>query len=465
MLDKKLKKKILTSCTLGAFISPYMISSINVAIPQLGREFQLSTSTMNWVVLSASLFMAVFMLPFGKLADIYGRKKFLLLGISIFTLASFFCGLSVNIIMLIAFRILQGASAGMISVTSISLLSSVYFREERGRALGINVAATYIGLSSGPFLGGFLTQYLGWRSLFFSVVPLGIILIILLSSFKQDWTDAKGEQFDFKGSLIYSGGLFGVVGGLSLIRYPWGLLMIFSGSILIALFLFYEKRVKNPILDVNLLKNNQVLSFSSLAALINYSATFAIAYLLSLYLQYVKGLDPQQAGLVLISQPLMQALFSPLAGSLSDRVEPQIVASSGMAITTIGLGLLIFLGENSSFQYIIFTLLIVGFGFALFSSPNTNAVMSSVSRRYYGVASGILGSARTAGQALSMAITSLVMVIYMGNISISLDYHPGFLESIKVNFAILTILCFLGIFASIARGKIKVKNWGSSVER
>ncbi len=456
MSDQNIKKKILLSCTLGAFIAPYMISAINVAIPPIGREFQLSTTTMNWIVLSLSLFMAVFILPFGKLADIYGRKKLLLLGISIFTLASLFCGLSINVIMLIAFRILQGTSAGMISVTSISLLSSAYSREERGKALGINVAATYIGLSSGPFLGGFLTQYLGWRSVFFLVVPLGITLIILLSSFKQDWIDAEGEKFDFQGSLIYSSGLFGVVGGLSLIHHFLGLPMVFSGCILIALFLFYEKRVKIPILDVNLLKTNRVLFFSSLAALINYSATFVISYLLSLYLQYVKGLEPQQAGLVLIAQPFMQALFSPLAGSISDRLDPQIVASFGMAITTIGLGLLIFLGGNSSLLYIIFALFIVGFGFAFFSSPNTNAVMNSVKRRYYGVASGVLGSARTVGQALSMSITSLVMIIYMGNISISRDYHPGFLESVKVTFVILTILCFLGIFASIARGKTKV---------
>ncbi|GAB4116574.1 MAG: MFS transporter [Candidatus Caldatribacteriota bacterium] len=456
MSEEAIKKKILVSSILGSFITPYIISSINVAIPHLGREFQLSTSAMNWIVLSLTLFMAVFILPFGRLADIYGRKKLLLLGISVFTLASLFCGLSVNIIMLIAFRILQGTSAGMVSVTVISLLSSAYSREERGKVLGISVAATYIGLSSGPFLGGVLTKYLGWRSIFFLVVPMGIVLILLLSSFREDWVEAKEEPFDLKGSLIYSSGLFGVVGGLSLIQHSFGLSMIVLGIVLMFIFVIYEKRVKSPILDINLFKVNRVLFFSSLAALINYSATFVISYLLSLYLQFVKGLDPQQAGLVLISQPFMQALFSPLAGSLSDRIEPQVVASLGMAVTTLGLGLLIFLEENSSLFYIVFALFIVGFGFALFSSPNTNAVLSSVSRKYYGVASGILGSARTVGQALSMAITSLVMVIYMGNISISRDYHPGFLESVKVTFLILTILCFLGIFASIARGKTKV---------
>lgn len=360
--------------------------------------------------------------------------------------------------MLIAFRVLQGISSAMISVTLVPILSSVYFQGDRGRALGINVAATYIGLSSGPFLGGFLTKYLGWRSIFFLVVPIGIIIIIILLNLKQNWAEAKGEEFDYKGSIIYSVGLFGVVYGLSLVRSFWGPILMLIGCILLIIFGFYENRVKNPILNMTLIKNNKILTFSSLAALINYSATFVISYLLSLYLQYIKGFDPQQAGLILVAQPLVQALFSPLAGGLSDRMEPRMVASLGMAVTSAGLAFFIFLTENTSIEYIIAALAVVGFGFALFSSPNTNAIMGSVTKKYYGVASGIIGSARSVGQAFSMGITSLVMVFYMGNIQISRSNHPNFIISIKITFIILTILCFFGIFASIARGKInKIK--------
>jgi len=231
-------------------------------------------------------------------------------------------------------------------------------------------------------------------------------------------------------------------------------MLIFMGFILMLIFGVYENRVKNPILNMTLIKNNKILTFSSLAALINYSATFVISYLLSLYLQYIKGFDPQQAGLILIAQPLVQAMFSPLAGRLSDRIEPRMVASLGMAVTSAGLAFFIFLTENTSIQYLIVALSVVGFGFALFSSPNTNAIMGSVAKKYYGIASGIIGSARSVGQAFSMGITSVVMVFYMGNIQISRSNHPNFLTSIKVTFIILTILCFFGIFASIARGKI-----------
>jgi EmrB/QacA subfamily drug resistance transporter len=453
MEDKRNKNIVLLIATLGAFMVPFMLSSINIALPSISKELAMNTVLLNWVVLSFMLPMAVLILPFGRLADILGRKKLLLYGMSLFTLASIICGISFNAGMLIVSRVLQGISAATISLTIVSILSSVYSQGDRGRALGINVAATYIGLSSGPFLGGFLTQYLGWRSIFFSAVPIGIIIIIILLNLKQNWAEAKGEEFDYKGSIIYSAGLFGVVYGLSLVRSFWGLILMLIGFILLFIFGFYENRVKNPILNMTLIKNNKILTFSSLAALINYSATFAISYLLSLYLQYIKGFEPQQAGLILVAQPLIQALFSPIAGGLSDRIEPRMVASLGMVVTSAGLAFFIFLTENTSIEYIIAALSVVGFGFALFSSPNTNAIMGSVTKKYYGVASGIIGSARSIGMSFSMGITSLVMVFYMGNIQISRSNHPHFIISIKVTFIILTILCFFGIFASIARGK------------
>ena len=454
MEDKPNKKIVLLITTLGAFIVPFMVSSINVALPSISKEFAMNTVLLNWVVLSFMLSIAVFILPFGRVADIFGRKRLLLYGMSGYTIASILCGISFDTGMLIASRVLQGISGAIISVTIISMLSSVYFQGERGRALGINVAATYIGLSSGPFLGGILTKYLGWRSIFFLVVPVGIIIIIILLNLKQDWAEAKGEEFDYKGSIIYGVSLFAVIYGFSLIRSFWGITLILIGFVLMIIFGFYENRVKNPILNMTLIKNNKILIFSSLAALINYSATFVVGYLLSLYLQYIKGFDPQQAGLILIAQPLIQALFSPLAGRLSDRIEPQMVASFGMAVTTTGLTFFIFLTENTNVKYIIAALLIIGFGFALFSSPNTNAIMGSVAKKYYGVASGVIGSARSVGQTFSMGITSLVMVFYMGNVQISRSNYPNFLISIKATFIILTILCFFGIFASIARGKI-----------
>jgi len=217
----------------------------------------------------------------------------------------------------------------------------------------------------------------------------------------------------------------------------------------------WEIRVGSPVLNMNLFRNNTVFAFSNLAALINYSATSAVGFLLSLYLQYVKALSPQNAGLVLVSQPVMMAIFSPLAGRLSDRIEPRIVASVGMALTTIGLLPFVFLNEGTPLGFIVASLVLLGFGFALFSSPNTNAVMSSVEHRFYGVASATLGTMRLTGQMLSMGIAMLILAIYVGKVQITAEYYALFLTSLKTAIGVFAVLCFVGIFASLARGKVR----------
>jgi EmrB/QacA subfamily drug resistance transporter len=449
------KKVILFITTLGAFIAPFMGSSVVVALPSIGKEFALNASLLNWIATSYVLTTSVFVVPFGKVADIFGRKKILLYGVIIYVITSILCGISTSAGMLILFRALQGVGGAMISVTVVSIITSVYTPGERGRALGINVASTYTGLSLGPFLGGLITQHLGWRNLFFIIVPIGLIIVALLFRLNHEWTEAKDENLDYKGSALFGLGLLCIMLGLSFIRNGWyGMTLIIVGTGLLIAFGIFETKINNPVLDMALFRNNRVVLFSSLAALINYSATYAISYLLSLYLQYIKGFDPQHAGFILIAQPAMQALLSPLAGRLSDRIEPQKVASIGMGITSLSLLFLAFLNNNSSIASIFIVLLVLGFGFALFSSPNTNAVMNSVEKRVYGVASGILSAARSVGQTLSMGITSLILAIFMGNVKISRTNHPNLLVSIKASFLIFTILCFMGIFASLARGKV-----------
>jgi EmrB/QacA subfamily drug resistance transporter len=434
-----------------------MSSSIVVALPSIDREFAMSTALLNWVPTSFLLASAIFVVPFGRAADILGRKRVYLFGISLFTLASVLCGLSLSSPMLVALRVIQGIGAAAIFGTSVAILTAAYSPGERGKALGINVAVTYLGLSLGPFLGGFLTEHLGWRSIFFVNVPLGLAVIILtLARIKQEWAEAVDEKFDYVGFLVYGTGLFCLMAGLSFIRSEWlGPFLLSTGIAAMAAFSFMEARVENPVINMNLLKNNRILVFSILAALINYCATYAVTYLLSLYLQYIKGFGPQYAGLILVAQPAVQAVFSPLAGRMSDRLEPQKVASMGMALTTLGLAVLVFVNNNTSVLFLVAALLVLGLGYALFVSPNTNAVMGSVDKKYYGVTSGLIGTARLVGQTFSMGITSLIFSIYIGNAQIAREYHPHFIESIRMIFIILTVLSFLGIFFSLARGKLR----------
>jgi len=409
-----------------------------------------------WVPTSYLLSTTVFLLPFGRIADMYGRKRIFAYGIVLYIISSLLAATSTSAIMLILSLIPQGIGAAMIICSGVAIIASSYPVEGRGRALGINVAAVYLGLSLGPFLGGLLTQYFGWRSIFLASLPLGLIVItLLLWKMKGEWAEAKGEKFDLSGSVIYGLAVVAIMYGLSILPEILGLAVILIGLLGFVAFFWRETKAANPLLNINLFKNNRVFAFSNFAALINYSATFAVTFLLSLYLQYTKGFSPQTAGMVLLSMPAVQAIFSPLAGRLSDRITPQILASSGMAFTTIGLILLAFLGQNTAIGFIIFSLLILGFGFAFFSSPNTNAVMSSVGTKTYGVASATLATMRSVGMMLSMGIAMLISAIYVGRVEITPEYYSAFIAGMKVAFIIFAALCFVGIFASLARGKSK----------
>ena len=257
---------------------------------------------------------------------------------------------------------------------------------------------------------------------------------------------------DLKRAALVVSTLAGLMYGLSRLPSIFGAGLVAAGLALLGAFILWEKRVPAPVLDVRLFRANRVFAFSNAAALVNYSATSAVSFLLSLYLQYVKGLPPQKAGLVLVAQPVVMALFSPLAGKASDRIEARIVASAGMAFSSAGLFALVFLGPATPIGFIIAALLGLGFGFALFSSPNTNAVMGSVERRAFGVAASTLGTMRLTGQMLSLGISVLIIALFVGNVRIGPAEHPLFLRALRVAFAVFGSLCVLGVFASLARG-------------
>ena len=446
---------VLLIVTIASFLTPFMGSSINIALPSIGKEFSLDAVTLAWISTAYLLAATVFLLPFGRIAHIYGRKRIFQYGILIYTVFSLLSALSTTAVMLIAFRVLQGIGGAMVFGTGVAILTSVFPVEERGRALGINVAAIYLGLSIGPFLGGLLTQHFGWRSIFIANIPLGIVIITsLFWKLKGEWAEARGEKFDLSGSVIYGLAIIALMYGLSLLPEVSGAAILAFGIIGVVIFIWWEIRASSPVLHMNLFRQNRIFAFSNLAALVSYSATFAVAFLLSLYLQYTKEFSPQSAGLVLVATPAVQAIFSPVAGRLSDKISPQIIASIGMALTTAGLGLLTFLSQNTSIGFILLSLVILGLGFALFSSPNTNAVMSSVERRTYGVASATLATMRQVGMMFSMGIAMLLFALYIGRIEITPEYYPVFIKSVKTAFTIFAVLCFGGIFASLARGKM-----------
>jgi MFS family permease len=451
-VDKSVKRSVLLVSTFAAFLTPFLSSAINLALPAIGKELHADAISMGWVVSSFILSSAIFLLPFGRLGDIVGRKKIFTSGILMFTITTFLIIFSRSIISLILLRILQGFSSAMIFGTSLAIITSVFKVGERGRALGINITATYFGLSSGPVIGGILTQYLGWRSIFAFLIPFGIIsLYLIFFKMKSEWAEAVGEKFDLLGSAIYAISLSAFMYGFSKLPTSFGWICLGSGIILAMIFLFYEKKIINPVLDVRLILRNRVFAFSGIAALIHYSATSATGFFISLYLQYLKGFDARTAGLIMISQPIMMALLSPLAGKLSDKRNPGVIASIGMGLTATGLIMLCFVTEKTAVSSIVFLLLLMGTGFGLFSSPNSNAIMSSVEKRYLGIASGVLGTMRMVGQMMSMGIAMMLLSLYIGVQKINPATYSGLMHSMKTGFIIFSVLCILGIFASLAR--------------
>jgi EmrB/QacA subfamily drug resistance transporter len=448
------KQIVLLIAILAGFITPFDGSAVNIALPAMGAEFHMDAISLSWIATAYLLAAALFLVPFGKIADIYGRKRIFLYGIAIFSSASLVMTMVPTTNLLIAVRVLQGFGGAMIFGTSIAILTSVFPPGERGKALGIYITAVYFGLTVGPFLGGVLTQYLGWRSIFFVNVPIGIAAcLLILGKLDGEWAECVGERFDLVGSVIYAGALVALMYGFSIVPDPMGMILIAAGCAIGIVFALYEMRIPTPVLDMRLLTKNRVFAFSNLAALINYSATFAVTFLLSLDLQYTRGFPPEQAGLILILQPAVMAIVSPVAGRLSDRIDPQIVASAGMALTALGLFLLAFLGESTPLWYLLVCLAVLGIGFGLFSSPNTNAIMSAVEKRYYGVASGMNGTMRLVGQMLSMGVAMMLFAIFIGRVEITPAYYPQFITSMHYAFVFFTVLCVFGIAASLKRGK------------
>ncbi|HNJ81271.1 MAG TPA: MFS transporter, partial [Methanoregulaceae archaeon] len=356
--------------------------------------------------------------------------------------------------MLIAIRLIQGFGGAMIFGTALAILSSVFPPGERGRALGIYIMAVYLGLTMGPFLGGILTGYLGWRSIFLVNVPLGILAcILILWRLRGEWAECQGERFDLKGSVLYACSLVAVMLGLSTVPDLDGVLILSVGIVIGVIFVLYELRVPLPVLDLSLFTKNRVFAFSNLAALISYCATYAVTFLLSLYLQLTRGFSPEQAGGILIVLPAVQALLSPVAGRLSDRIDSQVLASIGIALTAVGMFPLVFISEATPVWYLVACLVVLGAGFGIFSSPNINAIMSSVEKRYLGVASGMNGTVRLVGQMLSMGIVMMLFSLFIGPVMITPEYFPEFLQSLHYAFLIFSLLSLVGVVASLMRGK------------
>lgn len=451
------QRSALFIATTTSFMGPFLISSVNVALPSIEKAMQLSSGTLAWIINAFLLSSAVFLLPAGKIADNWGQVRTYRTGILFFAVSSVLCGLATNGTWLIAFRVLQGIGAAMTTTTGTAILVSFFPPNLRGRVLGINVASVYLGLSMGPFIGGLLTQAWGWQSIFFVAAPFGGVASLL--SFMWLKNHAPTQQlkgFDFNGSILYGGFLIALVYGASHLPSLVSWILLGCAAVLFPLFVLSQKRHSDPLFKIELFTHNKLFAFSNLAALINYSATFAVVFLVSLYLQKIKLLSPSQAGTLLVVQPIVQVLVSPVAGMLSDKMGARGLASVGMGLITVGLFAFSSLTQNTGNSTIISLLVTMGIGFGLFSSPNINTIMGSVAPNQLGVASGTAATMRIIGQMVSMTVTALFFSVIFDNVPVNKVANNTFLKAFHYTFIALGCLSLCGIWFSVFRGQKKL---------
>lgn len=457
MSDRIQQWTILGITMTSSFFNPLMGSAVNVALPNIAHEFSIHTLTLSWISMAYLLSAAVFLVPMGKWSDIWGRKRVFMMGNVLFLLASIMCALAPTASVLIFSRFLQGIGSSMLLSTSMAIVVSSFPANMRGRAIGLNVSAVYLGLSLAPVLGGFLTQQLGWRSLFaLNAVATLLVLLGTTLAIKREWKEAAGADFDWKGALVYMPSMSLLMLGLSNLPEFWAFLFIAVGFFGLFWFVQIERSVKDPVLEMRLFFKNVVFATANFAAFINYAATFAVSFVLSLYLQYIKGFNPQEAGSLLMAQPMMMAVVAIIAGRMSDRFNPHRLTALGMAFSVLGLFLLSFLSLQTDFSYILIALLVLGFGFGLFSSPNTHLVMQSVDSTYYSVASATIATMRNSGMMFSMAVAAFVLHVFVGNERITSVNEASFVRGSNWIFAVFSALCLLGVLL-ILKGKRSAK--------
>jgi len=453
----KKQLSILLVVSVTSFMGTFLVSGINIALPSIEKTFHLDAIQLSWIITSFLLATGMFLLPAGKWGDILGNGKLYKTGLIIFTFASLLCAVAPNGTWLIVARFLQGVGSAFSNTTGQAILVSGFPPKNRGQVLGISVASVYTGLALGPFIGGILTQHAGWHSLFYIAVAMGIIATIIAFIFLEKDTPSADtrKKMDWRGTIVFMTGLSALVYGSVHMPNSLGWILMMGGVSLLIVFWIIEGSGVNPLLDTRLFTRNKLFAYSSTAALINYTATFAIVFFLSLYLQKIQGFSPQKAGSILIAQPLVMALFSPVVGKLSDKIQPRYFATLGMAMCSVGLAALAFLSADMPVWLIVAILIWEGLGFAFFSSPNMNTIMSSVDRSRYGQASGIAASMRVFGQIISMTITMLFFTALFGNLTVEAVEDTVFLTAMKWSFLTFFLISLAGIYFSFTRGNME----------
>lgn len=434
---------------LTSFFAVFLSNGVIVAVPTIAADFAMNNVVQNWVPTIIFLVVAVFTVPAGQISGKFGVKKSLLAGVLVYLIGSIGCVLSFSTESFMFFRVVSGAGMAFLNVSSMAMVVSAVKPQNRGKALGYTVTGVYIATSLSPVICGLLTFNFGWRAIFYVAIPfLMLCLALIMMKIPQDWQTYAEDKIDKIGSLIWSIGILAFVYGFTNLINSTGVLLTLFGLVVILGFIFYELRQKSPVFNVKLFGNTKFLS-SNVAALCSYLAIMVVTTILNYHFQYVRGWNTQMTGLMLIIPPILQAILAPNAGKLSDRHNPQIIAAIGMAIAACGLAILIFLDGSMPLYLVVIAMMLEGIGMGIFSSPNMNAIMSSVPPKDAPTASASQATMRTVGQTMSLGMLTLVFAWIMGDLPMLAKYADLIVQGSQMICIICTILCVIGIFSSL----------------
>jgi EmrB/QacA subfamily drug resistance transporter len=460
---------VLSVTTVGSLMAAIDSTIVILGLPDMMISLHADLVSMIWVIMAYILVSTIFLMTFGRVADLFGRVRMYNLGFLVFTIGSALCGFSANASSLIIFRIVQGGGAAMMVVNSVALITEAFPANERGRALGINAITWAAGGVVGPILGGVILAAGDWRWIFFINVPIGLFgATWSYRALKEMSSRGQGEKFDPLGAVLFSASLTALLIALTLgIQYSWTspiILGLFAFFVLaLALFLFWEQRARSPVLDFSLFKP-RVYTFSVLTAMMQSLALFAVNFLIVFYLQGVRGYGPLQAALLLIPLPIVTSVVGPLSGILADRIGARIPATIGLLLQAMALFLFTHLTNTTTYLQIALQLALMGLGGGLFYPSNTSAAMNAAPTKRLGVASATLATLRQAGMvtsfALSLAVAAaslprdVMMQLFVGtNVTLGSQITQEFIVGMSSAFGVSIVLCLLAAGFSLIRGK------------
>lgn len=456
-MEIKFETIIVLISFITSFFAVFLSNGIIIGVPAIAQDFAMNNVIQNWVPTIFFLVVAVFTVPAGQISGKFGVKKSLLAGITVFLIGSIGACLSFSTESFLIFRIMQGAGVAFLNVAAMAMVVHAVSPKNRGKALGFTVTGVYLATSLSPVICGFLVHNLGWRSMFYFVIPFLVLCIILMiTKIPQEWKTYQDDKIDKVGSILYGVGiLFFVYGFTSLITTP-GKILTVLGIILLVIFGSYELKQKSPVFNMNLFKNKKFTS-SNVAALCSYLAIMVVTTILNYHFQYVRGWDAQMSGMILIITPIIMAIMAPNSGRLSDKIHPQKLAAIGIGIAAVALAILTFLTGDTPLYVVILAMVLQGIGMGLFSSPNMNAIMSSVPPKDAPTASASQATMRTIGQTMSLGLLTLIFAWVMGNLELAPQYAGMVIQASQIICAICTVACILAVFASLVGVKSKDK--------